>query len=507
MQRSSIVVLLLVAALAAAAFALRTWSGGGVVPMPAPAEPAAAANGGDAPASVGPLPAAPAGWHGHVAVRTERTYVAPPRERVVARRGERGAALPTTLLAGEGAGFDPPPARAGTALVLVADGDRQWLRQVALPAEGLAECRIGAPVVLHGRVVDERELPVRGARVWLGELDADGVRVEVESDASGEWSAAVAAGAGVPWVVAAPGKATQWRAITVAAPGAELATRPRAGSEVSVQLGVAADDVALARVFVVPSGPIATGLAAWPFFLQALDDGFVVDGNGRARVTGLPREGALGVSVRHPRVPGAPAVVVPLRGATQQVVVPMAPVAEVVRGRVVDAEGAALPGVPVWVRRPGQVLDVPGTARLLPPGLPVRGACATVTDGDGAFVVGRPAERDAVLSLRAPGRAGLDLSLAQLPEPPFVLPSWSGGEPSFRLLPPVAGATWSASTDLGGGVRATLGPDEPWSVSFPHAGRFALELTTSQDVATVATATLPTLDVTGPIELQAPRRP
>jgi len=89
--------------------------------------------------------------------------------------------------------------------------------------------------------------------------------------------------------------------------------------------------------------------------------------------------------------------------------------------------------------------------------------------------------------------------------PPIVLPAWRGGDVSLHLLPPVPGVRWIANSDLGGGIRATVEADQPWVVSFPHAGRFTVVVTTRKGDVVVGSETFAQLDVTGPVELQAPR--
>jgi hypothetical protein len=375
-------------------------------------------------------------------------------------------------------------------VTIALDGGHRLLRQLALAAEGETDYRLGARVVVRGRVFGGTDWPLRGAEVWLGELGAEGQRRTVTTDAEGAFELDTPDGDGVPCVVTAPKQAAHWQVLTVAPPGPELRIVMRPGAPLDVQLAAAADDITAARVFVVPTGAVSTALLQHPFFLQALADGHAVGANGRATVPDLPTEGTLGVVVRHPRLPGMAPVVVTLRDAPQRVIVPLAF------------------GVSVWSRQPGQDLGTPGSARLLPPQVPLRGVCVTVTDLDGAFRVGVVPGPTALVSLRAPGFAGLDLPASSLAAAvPIVLPAWCGGEVAFRLLPPAAGRTWQASSDLGGGVRAELAPDQPWLVSFPHAGRFTVVVTTREGDTVRGSETFAGLDVTGPIDLQAPRLP
>lgn len=511
MQRSSVLCLLF-AAVAAIAVAVAVYaSGDAPAPGPTPPgrmrfpppDPHRAIHGDDTPAVPRGAPQV------HVEVRDEATFVPPPPERVFARVAGEGAWLPATVLAGEGAGFDPPRARPGLAMIAIAlDGGHRLLRQLALGDEGQTEYRLGARVVVRGHVTGDQDWPLRGAEVWLGELDADGQRRTATTDAEGAFELDTPDGAGVPCVVTAPKRAVHWQVLAVAPPGPDLRIALGPGASLEVQLAAAADDIGAARVFVVPTGAVSTALAQHPFFLQALTDGHAVGANGRATVPDLPIDGTLAVLVRHPRLPGMAPVTVTLRDSPQRVVVPLQFAEAAWTGRVVDTAGAPLAAVSVWSRQPGQPLGAPGSARLLPPQAPGRGVCATATDAEGAFTVGAVPAPDALVSLRAWGFAGLDVAATSLrAAAPIVLPAWRGGDPAFHLLPPASGVGWQASTDLGGGVQAVLEPDQPWVVSFPHAGRFTVVVTTRTGDVVCGSETFHGLDVTGPVELASPRLP
>jgi hypothetical protein len=506
MQRSSVLFLLFAVVVAIGA-AVAMYAGGAAVqprlPTPPPSAP------GDDDGGIRPVHPGPdrGGLRVHVEVQKEAVFVPPPPERVVVRVAGSDTVLPAAVLAGEGAGFDPRPARPGTALVaILQDGGGELLRQVALGAEGQTVYRLGARVVVRGHVVDDDGWPLRGAQAWLGELDADGQRRTAVTDAEGAFELDSPDGDGVPFVVTAPGKASRWQVLTVAPPGPELRVVMLRGAQLDVQLAAAADDIDAARVFVVPGSAVATELAQYPFFLQALTDGHAVSATGGASIPDLPGTGTIELLVRHPRLPGMAAKTVVLRAPPPRAIVPLQ-FAEAVRtGRVVDADGTPLPGVEVWSRRPGQELAPSASARLLPARLPLRGACRTTSDGNGAFTVGALVDADALVSLRAHGFAGLDLPASSVTgAAPIVLPAWRGGDPAFRLLPPAPGVAWFASCDLGGGVQATLAPDQPWLVSFPHAGRFVVVVTTRQGEQVQGSETFAGVDATGVVDLQAPR--
>jgi hypothetical protein len=504
MQRSVATILLLALALTAAVVCWVILGGGPPPPVDEPgATPVATSGDGRAP-GVGP----PGGAEGQgeregerprvfVQVRALEEFVAPPAPRVAAVRLDTGAPLPMQVLAGEGAGLD---ARAHEGLALVAigiDGGGCVVRQVEVAATGVARAAVGARIVATGRVP-------AGARVWLGELDASGELREAVADGEGAFELDVPAGTGVPFVVRAVGCASTWQPVTVSGVSRSFSATLQPGCSLDVQLAGAAEGIERARVFVVPTAVVSTGAAQYPFLLQAVLGGFVVGQGGRATVPDLPRGSEIGVVVEHPLAPGVAPKVVALKTAHERTIVPLARSASVVGGSVIDEGGHPLAGVSVWRRPRGQRLGGIAAGRFLPPHLGVPGACGTATDEDGRFTVGDVEDRDAVLSLRAPGRAGRDLSLDQVAAR-IVLPEWRGDQPEVRLSPPRPGVSWVAETDLAGGVRAEVAADQPWVVSFPHAGRFDVIVTTSLGGEVRGEAKFADLMVAGRVELQAPR--
>ena len=119
------------------------------------------------------VPVAPDAPHVRITVTSRETYIAPPESQQLAVTAD-GTPLMAEVLAGVGAGFDAEPNRGGVALLAVEVDGRRLLRQVAVRANARSETRIGARVVLRGRVLDVAQQPVSGATVWLGELLADG---------------------------------------------------------------------------------------------------------------------------------------------------------------------------------------------------------------------------------------------------------------------------------------------------------------------------------------------
>ncbi|HEX6813245.1 MAG TPA: carboxypeptidase-like regulatory domain-containing protein [Planctomycetota bacterium] len=439
-----------------------------------------------------------------VEVLARERYVEPPQQRAVAVRAADGIELPTRLVAGVGAGFDATGRNAGIAAAVIDFEGVRLVRQVPV-GETVSRTVVGARVTVRGRVHDAAQKPIAGARVWLGEQDAEGLPREALTDADGAFELDTPSGDGVPFVVGAETCATAWRVVSVAPPGPDLQMIMQPGHALEVQLAVLGADLDQARLFVVPRATVTSELSQFPFFLQAITDGFAVDANGRGRIDGLPRTGQVGVVVRHAMAPGTSPHELAL-GGKEPAIVPLELAATRWSGQVVDPDGQALAGVSLWSLPARGRLDAAGSLRLLPPHLSVQGACPSRTDEQGAFVVGGLRGAGAVLSLRAPGRAGRDLVWADVAAAPrLVLPPWLGGEPSLRLLPPAAGVAWVAEADLAGGVRNTLEKDQPWLVSLPHAGRFDVRLTTFVGETERASETLHDVHATGLVELQAPR--
>ena len=79
--------------------------------------------------------------------------------------------------------------------------------------------------------------------------------------------------------------------------------------------------------------------------------------------------------------------------------------------------------------------------------------------------------------------------------------------PRSGRLPPAPAIAWRAESDLAGGIQAAIGPDQPWVVSLPHAGRFRVVVTTFVGDDVRGTTTLEDVQATGPFDLQAPRLP
>lgn len=431
----------------------------------------------------------------------------PPSESRVAAFGADGAAWPAHVLAGAGAGFDTTRP-AGPALVQIDGPDRTIVRHVVMPADEAIAYRALGSVAIEGTVRGPDGVPRRGARVWFGETRADGSRFEFETDASGAFVGEALGGRGVPFVVQAAGCVVHHAQLDPTEAVSSLEVTLQAACAVDLQLAGVAQELGRARLFVLPTTEVTTELAQWPFWLQTLAGGVPFDGGGRASVEGLPRSGAVRMWVAHPEAPAAAPVEVALKGERVRAIASIGFAANVLRGRLVDGDGAPVAGASVFAV-PGTMALAPGAApRLSPPHLEMRSACAAPSEADGSFAIGVPGDRErARLILRAPGRAGRDLQIGDAAHGPLVLPTWRGGEPEFTLAPPAPGEPWTAATDLSGGVVEPLAADRPFRLSLPHAGRFTFVLRTFDGAVEVASRTLPDVPVTGPIELAAPPRP
>lgn len=516
MQRNSLWFLALAAIAVAVGLAAWFRGGDGAPPPPPPAGatggPATAmapdeSPGSDPAADFADLPAdAP---QVRLTVTSRERYVAPPSPPALAVRAD-GVPLPCAITAGAGAGYDASPTARGVALVAIAlDGDpavagHRVLRQLSIGEPGSAPARVGVPLVLRGRVVDAAQQPVAGAWVWFGEVSAAGERRIAITDDDGRFDSDAPAGTGVPFVVGADGFATAARFVVVEGVPGELTAVLSPGTQLDVQLATSAVAMADARVFVVPLGAVSTELAHWPFFLQALDDGYPLDANGAAAVTGLPQRGELGVVVRHPLAPLAAPVPVRLDAPRGRVVVPLRLVADAVRGAVVDERGEPLADVAVWSRAPARALASAASSRLLPPHLDLRDTCFVRTAADGRFALGAIAGGEALVSLRAPDRAGRDLPAASVGTEGLLLPAWRGGLVELVVAPPVADRPWSCAADLGGGVQTALAANAPCRLALPHAGRFDVDVEVLVGGERRAHAARRDLIATGPVDVTPP---
>lgn len=503
MQRRTAVILTL-AVVGAAAFAVATLRPPAVAPVevvPAPiGEPA------NAPPPRPSDEAAPTvGLRVQVEVRVRERFVAPSSPRVEVRDAvDLGTPLPLRTIAGVGAGPASDGREPGAALVAVAYASAgELLRHANVPAGSSAQLRVGGRRVVRGRVLGPDGAPAVGARVWLGESNAEGRR-EFATDDDGRYEADVPSGDGVPFVVRAPGCATQARVLDVG-DGAVADARLAAGCALTVQVVAVAEAMAAARVLVLPTAEVGSDVAQWPFWLQAIDGGALVAAEG-AVIDGLPRGGEIAVVVVHPLAPRMAPQATRLKGERPRAVVALpAFFGRRLAGSVVEAGGQPLAGAEIEVASASSRAQ-PMAPRLAPAAAVARGVVAATSAADGSFLVGVPDGDDLVVRVRADGHAGRELPLREVADGAALeLPPWRGGEPSFVLAPPRAGAAWSARADLAGGIAVELSADAPWTVSLPGPGRYDFVLTTHVPDAAPVRRELANVVVTGPVELEPPR--
>jgi hypothetical protein len=487
------------------------WPHTEVAPEPAPAgfapSPRVATNDPVLPLpTAAAVPAVPAdALRVEVEVTELERFMPPPVARVEAVSSVDGRPLPTALLAGAGAGYEGSAETNGLALVRVECGGMQALRLVAVTVGAMAKPAYGARLVVRGTVRSPNREPLAGALVWFGEQRSDGAEHTAVTDAEGAFELDVLAGDGVPFVVRHPQMASMWRAVRVATPLPPFDAMLQPGATLAVQLAGAAVAMDDARVFVLPASVITSEWATWPFFAQALDDGFALAANGSAVLTGLPRHGEVGLLVRHPRLPLARPTAVVLKGERNTALLPVTFAERLVRGQVVDEHGALLAGVALWSLPAGQPLRAGSAQRFVPPHLDTIGAFAARSDSNGALLIAAHSADDAVLRLRGHGFAGRDLPLAGMRDgSDIVLPRFAGGEPQFTLTAPMAGQRWFGRCNLSGGVAAALEPNAGWRLSLPAYGRFRFDLRAFRGEVSVAAATTHEIMVTGPIELPTP---
>jgi hypothetical protein len=235
--------------------------------------------------------------HVRITVTSKEQFVAPPQTLPLAVSTD-GRLLQAEVLAGVGAGFDAEANRRGVALIAIDFDGGRLLRQVTVDPSVESVARVGARVVLRGRVQDTVQKPVPGATVWLGEFTADGSEREYAVDQEGAFEANVPAGEGVPFVVHAPGFASTWRTMTVSPTSQPLSEVLQSATSLSIQLAARADGLQSVRVFVVPQAPVSTGVSQWPFFRQCLSGGYAVNNTERSASSCGIRSPRLGVQWR-----------------------------------------------------------------------------------------------------------------------------------------------------------------------------------------------------------------
>ncbi|MFT4513180.1 MAG: hypothetical protein ACI89X_002614 [Planctomycetota bacterium] len=465
--------------------------------------------------SLGPV--SPDDPHVRIIVTSKEQFVPPPHAKPLILTADGvprpSAPLAVTVdrmplyaevLAGVGAGFDADHNRRGVALISIEFDGGRLLRQIAVDPSAPSPARVGARVVLRGKVLDVGQKPIPGATVWLGELAADGSERVFAVDEESAFEADVPAGAGVPFVVRAPGFASIWRTIRVAPISPVLTEILHPATSLSIQLASRADRMQSVRIFVLPRAPVSTGVSQWPFFRQCLSGGYTVNDKGQAVIDDLPQHGTVGVVVRHPLAASGRAMAAKLTAQPVRVTVPVAFAAGRQIGVVADTDGNAIASASVWLRSPNQRLQGAPSSRLLPPHLGVRDVCFAATDPSGQFEIGLLDEEQLVLSVRAMGYAGRDVSPEAFQNTEVVLPAWIHGEAALRIQPPTAGEAWRVSINLGDGITENCAADVPFVIVLPHAGRFDVAMVVEVDGKPRGDRDVKDLMVTGPIDLVTP---
>ena len=441
--------------------------------------------------------------HVRITVTSREEFFAPPIRLPMAKLFD-GTPLTAQILAGIGAGFDADWNRRGASLIGIEYQGSQLVRQIVMDQGDFDAILVGARVVIRGRVLDAAKKPAKNAKVWLGELGLDDRALEFACDKDGFFEANAPAGQGIPFVARADNCAATWRTITVESGMKPLTDFLQPSTSLKIQLAARSDELEEARAYVVPLSSVSTGLAQWPFFVQSLTDGYRLDASGATDIDGLPQYGSVGIVVRHPLAALTSPVAVRLSSDAGRVVVPVTFTPTRHAGSVVSESGEPIAFASLWHRPSSKRLAENSSQRLLPPHLDVTGACYCLAR-DGQFLIGLIDDKRAIFSVRADGHAGRDLSLLEVEHTPVILPTWSGGEPSLRVMPPVANSGWRVSINLGGQIEEDLAANDAFVVALPHAGRFDIEM--HLEVAGQPQGDLDYSDlmVTGPVDLVTPR--
>lgn len=220
-------------------------------------------------------------------------------------------------------------------------------RDVTLSAATTIELEHLPARVVRGRVLARDGGPLIGASIWLGEIEAGGTLRQTTTDSDGRFELEVAAGAGVPCVVRAPGFATLAIPIEVGLDGARsVELRLERAASIEVRLAARVDDPTLARVRIRAADSESTALD-YPVYLAQLEDRDHLDALGRRLIDDLPHGCQFEFRVEHPAlVDGAPAKQSAVVGKVRSAVVKCS-TAQSVRGRVLDETGASWGGLRV----------------------------------------------------------------------------------------------------------------------------------------------------------------
>ena len=88
---------------------------------------------------------------------------------------------------------------------------------------------------------------------------------------------------------------------------------------------------------------------------------------------------------------------------------------------------------------------------------------------------------------------------------PLLRGNFEGGDASLRVAPPVPGEAWLLVSDLGDGVSVLVAADEWGHLALPRCGRFEVAWRVDLPGREPLEFALPSLPVTGPVELPTVR--
>lgn len=296
---------------------------------------------------------------------------------------------------------------------------------------GVVPMRRGMTRTVRGRVLDATGEPIQGARIWLA-----GTATKTDADGHFE-TAPQPVGDGMPLVVQADGKATEFRILGQSqchALSMQPITMNRRGTRLRARFFGPAPEQA--RFFILPAGARDTRLLAYPLFMPAVHP-VPASADGTVTFDGLPWGVRIRVMVQHPSGPPVVTKELVLDRFEARCVL-HAGSARQLTGRVVDASGRGIPGAFLTARAGGTGLALKASSWLLPGPAYLRDASATQTTDDGGFTLPMVwgESRTGLLSIEAPGLVGLEYPISATGAAPqdFVLyRAGPGGRPELQL--------------------------------------------------------------------------
>lgn len=383
----------------------------------------------------------------------------------------------------------------------------RFCRFVTLDAgDAVVDVVVEGSASIRGRVVDENQVPLAGARVWAGLLDENGEPLEVAVGSDGRFEfPAVPAGPGVPLLARAEGRASRFRLVRPEWPaleGVELVLEP--ARRVDVVFQSRAPELGRGRVLLLPrDADVAT--LHYPFFLSAFPSQATwLAKDGTAVIEDLPDRGAFAVMVDHPDVlPGA-RVAVPSRsrGQVRVVVIPSADEVAWLSGRVLDPNGAPLAGAELRLRGDDGIVE--RDAVLAGPGHDPAPTSRTTSGADGSYRLAVPSRRSRPMEVevRLPGHPGIvqELGTGRGLRHDFVLPQPQlfGGTPSVSIRLAARGRTVRA--DLAGAETILRTDEEPFRIELAEPAMVDLDVQLRHADGTVSRLSVEDLAVPCPVE-------